>query len=194
MADHRIFRPLLAAGLIALAGAAGAQTTEPPAAETAADSSPKPGIAGGHSQAAFITAHDRDGDGKVSLDEVIATRTDRLTGADADGDGRYSEAEYVAEYEARLRRQYADQGRAYDPADTRIAGNLEQAAVRFALLDRDRDGFLTLEEDLASARKTFAHNDTDGDGFVTAADPKPKRADDGDADQAEGDQVGPAAN
>ena len=152
----------------------------------------KPGVAGGHSQAAFIAAYDADGDGKVSLDELIMVRTTRLQASDKDGDGFYNEAEYVAEYEGRQRQQYADQGKEYVETDKRVVGGLEQAGVRFNLLDRDRDGLLSLEEDLASARKTFAHNDTDGDGFVTAADPKPKREDDdsaaqdgADADKAE---------
>lgn len=147
----------------------------------------KPGIAGGHSQAAFIAAYDTDGDGRVGLGELITARTSRLAGADKDGDGAYNEAEYIAEYEARLRKQYADQGK--EPGGEKFAEGLKQAGVRFALLDRDRDGRLTLEEDLRSARKTFARNDTDGDGFVTAGDPRPPREDEDDADAA-----APAAN
>lgn len=189
MADRSKTTLTLSLALIAaLSGAAFAQSEEAKPAETATttdnpgDATPKPGVAGGHSQAAFIASYDKDGDGKVSLDELIAVRTERLQGADKDGDGRYSEAEYIAEFEGRLRAQYAEQGR--EASGERFEGSLKQAGVRFALLDRDRDGFLSLEEDLESARKTFARNDTDGDGFVTAADPKPVREDDGNADNA----------
>lgn len=189
--------PVLGLALIAaLSGAAFAQSEEAKPAQADAtvgsatdnpgDASPKPGIAGGHSQAAFIASYDKNGDGKVSLDELIEVRTERFRGADKDGDGRLNEAEYVAEFEGRLRQQYADQGR--DPSGERFEASLKQAAVRFALLDRDRDGFLSLEEDLESARKTFARNDTDGDGFVSAADPAPVREDDGNDQAAKKDE------
>lgn len=150
----------------------------------------RPGVAGGHSQAAFIAAYDADGDGRVSRDELIMLRTTRLQAADTDGDGFYNEAEYVAEYAGRQRQQYADQGKDYVETDKRVTEDLKQAGVRFNLLDRDRDGLLSLEEDLTSARKTFARNDTDGDGFVTAADPKPQREGDDDAasDAADADK------
>ncbi|SEC15261.1 hypothetical protein [Rhodobacter sp. 24-YEA-8] len=193
MADRSKTTLSLSLALIAaLSGAAFAQseettatesgTTTETAADNPADASPKPGIAGGHSQAAFIASYDKNGDGKVSLEELIEVRTERFRGADKDGDGRLNEAEYVAEFEGRLRQQYADQGR--DPSGERFEASLKQAGVRFALIDRDRDGFLSLEEDLESARKTFARNDTDGDGFVSAADPAPVREDDGN-DQAD---------
>ncbi|VDC22480.1 hypothetical protein [Pseudogemmobacter humi] len=164
----------LTLGLGLIAGAALAQeSTTAPAENGTAE---QPGIAGGHSQAAYIAGYDQDGDGKVSLDELIEVRTARFRGADTDGSGELNEAEYVAEFEGRLRQQYADQGR--DTSEERFANSLKQAGVRFAVLDRDRNNSLSLEEDLESARKTFARNDTDGDGFVTAADPKPVREND----------------
>ncbi len=190
MADHSKTSALLGLALsLGLSGAAFAQeATKEAAQETTnpGDASPKPGIAGGHSQAAFIASYDKDGDGKVSLDELTAVRTERFAGADRDGDGQLSEAEYVAEYAGRQLKQYVEQGR--NPADERFAGGLKQAGVRFALLDRDRNGFLSLEEDLESAHKTFARNDTDGDGFVSAADPAPKREDDDNNGQADGEK------
>ncbi len=191
MADRSKTSALLGLALtlsLGLSGAAFAQSEEAKPDETAnpGDASPKPGVAGGHSQAAFIASYDKDGDGKVSLDELTAVRTERFTGADKDGDGQLNDAEYVAEFEGRLRQQYAEQGR--DTSDEKFAGSLKQAGVRFALLDRDRNGFLSLDEDLASAQKTFARNDTDGDGFVTAADPAPKREDDDNNAQGNGEK------
>lgn len=170
--------------LTCMAGAALAQAT---------DDSPKtpplqPGIAGGHSQAAFIASYDRDGDGQVTKEELIELRTERFLGADKDGDSVLSEAEYVAEFEGRLRQQYSDQNREID--DENFERGLKQAAVRFALLDRERNGTLSLEEDLASAESTFAGMDTNGDGVVDAKDPPRKRRntdddDDGDEDNSE---------
>ncbi|WP_283178492.1 hypothetical protein [Gemmobacter sp. 24YEA27] len=83
--------PVLGLALIAaLSGAAFAQSEEAKPAQADAtvgsatdnpgDASPKPGIAGGHSQAAFIASYDKNGDGKVSLDELIEVRTERFRG------------------------------------------------------------------------------------------------------------------
>ena len=182
MADHSKTRLALCLFLAGLAAPAFAQdSTEKPAekpAEQAQTRTPmQPGVAGGHSQAAFIASYDSNGDGKVDMDEFITVRTARFTGADKDGDGQLNEAEYVAEFEGRLRQQYAEQGR--DTADEGFANGLKQAGVRFALLDRDRNGFLSLEEDLESGRKTFTRNDTNEDGIVDASDPAPKREGDG---------------
>lgn len=150
----------------------------------------RPGIAGGHTAAAFVAAYDRDGDGKVTKDELFALRTERFQGADKDGDGKLNEAEYVAEFEGRLKQQYAEQGK--EP-DERYAGGLKQAGVRFAVLDRDRDNLLTQEEDLASAAKTFDGHDTNGDGVVSADDPPRARNRDGDGD-GNGQSRGNSAN
>lgn len=165
--------------LTGMAGAALAQTagegdTPPPA----------PGVAGGHSQAAFIASYDRDGDGQVTQEEFLAMRTERFQGADKDGDGALNEAEYVAEFEGRLRQQYAEQDREPDAFFER---GLTQAGVRFALLDRDRNGLLSPEEDLASAERTFAGMDTNGNGVVSAEDPprERRRRDNDDRDDAE---------
>lgn len=166
----------LSLGLALIAGAALAQESTTAPAASGSGNTEQPGIAGGHSQAAYIAGYDKDGDGKVALDELIEVRTERFRGADTDGSGELNEAEYVAEFEGRLRQQYADQGR--DTSEERFANSLKQAGVRFAVLDRDRNNSLSLEEDLESARKTFARNDTDGDGFVSAADPKPVREND----------------
>jgi len=80
-----------------------------------------------------------------------------------------NEVEYVAEYEGRLKRQYFDSGRQPDEA---YANNIKQAKVRFAIVNRARDGKFTVAEDNAIADKTFTSMDTNGDGVVSRDDPQ----------------------
>lgn len=121
--------------------------------------------AGGHGLAAFMGSYDANRDGVVTRDEYDTVRKQRFMAADTNRDGWLSEAEYVAEYEGRLKEQYA--GRAQDE---RYAGSIKQAHVRFGILDTDRDGKLTVEEELAIADKTFKGSDKNGDGKVDQAD------------------------
>ncbi|OCX65637.1 hypothetical protein BFP70_09125 [Thioclava sp. SK-1] len=162
--------PFLAAGLMAV----------PVMAQEQAGNDPKPGLAGGHRKAAFIAAHDTDGDGAVGLDEYNAIRKKRFFDADADGDGALNEAEYVAEFQLRLDQQYADQGRTQ--GDERYAASMKQAHVRFAIVDRSRDGSLSWAEQQLVAASSFNGHDTDENGVVDAADPKPVREDQDDQD------------
>lgn len=121
--------------------------------------------AGGHGLSAFMGSYDADRDGVVTREEYDTVRKQRFMAADVNRDGWLSEEEYVAEYEGRLKQQYA--GR--EP-DGRYASSIKQAHVRFNILDTDRDGKLTVEEDLAIADKTFKQNDKNGDGKVDQAD------------------------
>ncbi|MWD28776.1 hypothetical protein E0K89_014930 [Aquicoccus sp. SCR17] len=151
-------------------------------AQQSDDEDRQPGIAGGHRKDAFIAAYDADGDGAVGLEEYDALRKSRFDGADLDGDGALSEEEYVAEFKGRLDQQYENQGRAHDE---RYENSLKQASVRHAIVDRDRDGMLSWEEQQAVAASTFEHHDTDGNQVVNAADPIPEpeeRDGDGNAD------------
>ena len=156
----------LAAALL-LSACAGA----PPAASgTAPNQAPQPAQpAGGHGLKAFMGSYDANRDGAVPRAEFDAIRQQRFRAADTNGDGVLSEAEYVAEYEGRLKRQYFDQGRQPDAA---YENNIKQAHVRFAIVNRARDGRFTQTEDRAIADKTFKGLDTNGDGVVSAADPQ----------------------
>ncbi|QPM91847.1 CREC-EF hand family protein [Pseudooceanicola algae] len=154
------------------------------------DDAPAPGVAGGHRKSAFIAAHDADGDGVVMLDEYNDLRQSRFDGADMDHDGNLDEAEYVAEFQGRLDRQYADQGKA---PDERYDRSMEQAHVRHAIVDRNRDGLLSWSEQQLVAASTFSGHDTDENGVVDDADPIPVREDDGD-DSADGDTGGDQAS
>lgn len=133
------------------------------APSSAADGPAAP--AGGHGLSAFMGSYDADRDGVVTREAYDTVRKQRFMAADVNRDGWLSEEEYVAEYEGRLKQQYA--GR--EP-DGRYASSIKQAHVRFNILDTDRDGKLTVEEDLAIADKTFKQNDKNGDGKVDQAD------------------------
>lgn len=134
--------------------------------------------AGGHGLDAFLGSYDADRDGKVTRAEFDAIRMQRFRAADTNGDGVLSEAEYVAEYEGRLKRQYFEEGR---QPDERYQGNIKQAHVRFALVNRARDGKFTVAEDRAIADKTFKNLDTNKDGVVSRDDPQPERRPGGNA-------------
>ena len=121
--------------------------------------------AGGHGHAAFIGGYDANRDGVVTRSEYDSVRKQRYVAADTNGDGSLSEAEYVAEFEGRLKQQYAGK-----PTDESYANSIKQAHVRFNILDTNKDGKLSVDEELAIADKTFKGSDLNGDGKVDPAD------------------------
>jgi len=159
----RILSVVLAAGMATVLGACAA----PQGASTPA----RP--AGGHGQSAFIGSYDGNRDGVVTRSEYDTIRKQRFESGDKNRDGFLNEDEYVAEFELRLKQQYMDQNREPDQA---YENSIRQARVRFAIVDRDRDGKYSREEDLAVADRTFKGADTNGDEHVTAQDPPPARA------------------
>jgi len=156
-------RPHLLAGLALAALLSACAGTTP--STTAQGQPARP--AGGHGLDAFLGSYDADRDGRVTRAEFEGIRAQRFRTADTSGDGVLSEAEYVAEYEGRLKRQYFDQGRQPDKA---YENNIKQAHVRYAIVNRARDGKFTQAEDRAVADKTFKGLDTNGDGVVSRAD------------------------
>lgn len=148
-------------------------TQQPAAPVKQADASPATGPArpaGGHGREAFIGSYDLNRDGVVTREEYETVRLQRFKNADKNGDGKLSEDEYVAEFEGRLKEQYFQEGREPDDNYTRA---IKQAHVRFALLDRNRDGFISMEEEREIMDKTWASADTNKDGKVDANDPPP---------------------
>ncbi|MDR6729754.1 MULTISPECIES: hypothetical protein [Delftia] len=152
-------RMLAAAGLAALLTAC-ASPTAPPASGPAQP-------AGGHGQSAFMGSYDANRDGVVTRQEYDTVRKQRFLAGDTNGDGWLSEKEYVDEFEARLKQQYA--GR---QPDERYAQSMKQAHVRFGIVDRNRDGKYTVEEDMAIADRSFKEADVNADGVVDKNDVK----------------------
>jgi len=164
LSTYFLSRALTAATVTLLAACAGDASTHN-AAKGAGPARP----AGGHGHAAFMGSYDVNRDGVVTRDEYDTVRKQRYMVADTNGDGWLSEAEYVAEFEKRLKAQYAKEGKA---PDERYHNSMKQAYVRFGIVDKDKDGKFTIEEEMAIADKTFKNADTNGDGAVDARDKK----------------------
>jgi len=156
-----------AAALAALLAACA--NNAPPSGNSAGAASGAARPVGGHGHAAFMGAYDTNRDGVVTRNEYDTVRKQRFMAADTNGDGWLGEAEYVAEFEGRLKRQYESEGKA---PDERYANSMKQAYVRFGIVDRNKDGKFTIEEELAIADRTFKNADTNGDGVVDARDNK----------------------
>lgn len=154
----------VAAGLAALLAACAA-----PSGKTPGPVNP----AGGHGHAAFMGSYDVNRDGVVTREEYDTLRKQRYVLADTNKDGWLSEAEYVAEFEERLKQQYAAQGRQVDEGYQQM---MKQAHVRFNILDKNKDGRLSVEEENDVAERTFKTGDVNLDGVVNAADNMKKEA------------------
>ncbi len=115
----------------------------------------------------FIAEFDQNGDGSVSYSEFFQSRQQRLAAMDIDGNAQISAAGYQAEYADRL-----DQRLALDRA-----GQLKQTEVRFASVDNNKDGRMTLAEYQASGQRAFDVIDQNKDGVLSKADaaPQPRR-------------------
>lgn len=134
-----------------------AQETPPPApdAMAAPDAGPMAGPMGGPMGRFDLKTFDRDGDGKVTLAEVQASRADKAKATDADGDGKLSADELIA----------ADLARAKANIEARVKD-------RIATQDADGDGKLSAAELLLppAPDRIFARFDADKDGAVTQAE------------------------
>lgn len=157
---------LAAAALLTACASNDSKTAAPaPAAKTEAKGPATP--VGGHGYNAFIGGYDANRDGVVTREEYDTLRKQRFVAADTNNDGWLSEAEYVAEFEGRLKAQYAAAGKT---PDQQYAGSIKQAHVRFGILDTNKDGKLSIEEEIDIANRTFKNADRNGDGVVNAAD------------------------
>jgi Ca2+-binding EF-hand superfamily protein len=98
----------------------------------------------------ILAALDRNGDGAISREEVLALRTELFTRIDADGSGAVTKAEIDAAKAAAGRQRAAR------------SGNLWAQ-------DADGDGQLTLAE-FTAATPGFDRADRDGDGVLSGAE------------------------
>lgn len=134
-----------------------------------------PAQAASHDRDEFIREQDLDGDGKVSKDEYAAGRDKAYARMDSNQDSGLSRDEYIGDYKTRLETRLARM-----PADAQAAERkrqMDQAEVRFGVLDSDRNARITPAEFAYSGWMMFSSHDADKDGFVTALDQKAKASD-----------------
>lgn len=139
------------------------------AASTAAQAAP-------HGQPEFVRDYDTNKDGTVTLDEYNGVREARLKAMDTNGDGKVDEAEYVGEYTARLDAELAASTDSDEDKKVTRRRQLDQAHVRFNVLDKDKDKDLTVAEYHASGERAFTSHDGNGDGVVKDGEAKKEGA------------------
>jgi len=116
--------------------------------------------AGGHDKINFFDAYDGNGDASVSRAEFDSQRGKDYGRINATDDGKVTESQYVDEFAGRLDRQLAAQR----------AAQIRQAHVRFGVLDKNKDGYVSREEFNASGKRMFDALDTNKDGVVDEKD------------------------
>jgi Ca2+-binding EF-hand superfamily protein len=136
--------------LIALCGAVVAPVALAQEPETAPGGSPAD---------AFMQQLDKDGDGKVSLDEAKAPQQEQFTKMDTDGSGTLDTAEAGASFKAQVPPEMLEAMKERgmpDPGETFVKN-----------LDTDGDGTVDAAEFEQPSIKSFTAMDKDGDGGAT---------------------------
>jgi Ca2+-binding EF-hand superfamily protein len=108
----------------------------------------------------FLGQHDTDGDGKVSLAEVVAPQEERFKETDTNADGFVSLEEIRQSFSARVppeAQQKLKERGLPDPSEAIIQE-----------LDKNGDGKADLGEFKQPTVEGFKHMDADGDGFATS--------------------------
>ena len=122
-----------------------------------------PILAAGNPGSGFIMNWDGDGDGVVTLAEVVEKRENVFVTFDEDGDGVLTAEEYVAFDEARAADQ-ANEGRGN--------GGHRKAAAGMTLdfNDSDGNGAVSQDEFVGHSEAWFTMLDRNADGEVSTAD------------------------
>lgn len=100
-------------------------------------------------QTLWFKNHDRDGNGYITFEEVMTYETKSFKRADKNGDGKLSLREFMA-------------GVPQDQAE-----EVKRYYRRFAAIDTNHDGFITIEEVTVFYRFLIKTSDTNGDGYVS---------------------------
>ena len=108
----------------------------------------------------FLGQHDADGDGKVSLAEVVAPQEARFKETDTNADGFVSVEEVRQSFAARVPPE------AQQKLKERGLPDLSEAVIKE--LDKNGDGKADLDEFKQPTVEGFKHMDGDGDGFATS--------------------------
>lgn len=111
----------------------------------------------------FVEKNDKDGDGKLTVEEFPERWRKMFKGLDADGDGFMTAIEHRAFREAAAAK--GKQQAANAEAERDVAE--QKTAAFFKRHDKDGDGKLTRENLPAWAQKAFEKMDANGDGILT---------------------------
>lgn len=109
---------------------------------------------GEHQIMRFLESFDSDGDGQVDLDEVVASRSNRLSEFDADGNGTLNLEEYKTLW---------------------VDAYFERLVDDFQRHDDDGNGEVTVEEFTEDQVKMVKRLDSNNDGVVGMDEPKKGR-------------------
>lgn len=110
--------------------------------------------------------NDKDGDGKLSKDEIPERMGPMLQSADQDGDGAISKEELSSSME-QMRNRFRGGGGNFGPGG---GFNPQQMVQQMAQYDRNRDGKLTADEVPEQMRGMLQGGDANGDGGIDTAE------------------------
>jgi Ca2+-binding EF-hand superfamily protein len=124
-----------------------------------------------------LMENDKNGDGKLTADEVTDTVRPMIEGADQNGDGVFERAELAAHVQNMHNRSAGGPGRGFpgDPGALRGPGNFadqpfdaNQMTAQLMRSDRNRDGRLTPDEVPQQAMGMLRGGDQNNDGAIDA--------------------------
>jgi Ca2+-binding EF-hand superfamily protein len=96
----------------------------------------------------WFEIHDRDGDGYLTIDEVITYELKLMKRADKNNDGKLSLGEFIA------------------GVPQNQPEEIDRYRRRFKTMDANHDGFVTPDEMTTFYRFLLTTSDTNGDGYV----------------------------
>ena len=100
---------------------------------------------------------DQNDDGRISDDEASAQREFVFASMDGDDDGELTEEEFMSVF----------MGRGESRNSERVEQRQQEKQARFAPMDTDSSGKVSIAEWMAEGQQRFASADTDKDGIVT---------------------------
>ncbi len=113
---------------------------------------------------------DGNGDGQITVDDLLAQAQARFAAADSNGDGTLDPAEMLAQAEARMAERKPDAQEQRGPNRSKRAAWAIERMI--ANRDQNGDGVLSLEEmvPLAGMERMIDRFDTDDDNAVSEAE------------------------
>ena len=145
-----------------------------------------------------IMSRDKNGDGKLTVDELTENEKQMLQGADQNGDGTVDRQELAAMENARNnnnvpggQQNFGNGNAGMVGSNNRRGGN--EAMGRFFQMDRNHDGRLTPDEVPAQSAGMLKGGDLNGDGAIDASELQQLSARMGDRMKAFAAGVDPAA-